>query len=87
MYIWTGRVVADALVEENRNMLGSTFTNTNGEYILKVPPVQHKGYTGWYNNIHVTKNGYSFYCSQSMYHTDDDIGRTFTVNFILYPDN
>lgn len=76
--------VSNALVEENKNMLGSTFTDFNGDYKLQVTPVEHKGYTGWYNNLHVRKTGYSFYTNKQIFHTDADIGRTFTVDFIIY---
>ena len=79
--------VSEALVEESNNMLGSTFTDANGQYVLTVPPIEHDGYTGWYNTIRVRKTGYSYYCAKQIYHTDDDIGRTFTMNFILYPED
>ncbi len=94
--IYTGRVVdeynmpiADAVVDaqaQKGGLLGSTYTDANGQYTLKTPPVQHTGYINWWNDIVAYKPGYHT-SYRSVSHTDDDIGRTYTFNFILYKED
>ncbi len=76
------------------NKLTSTFTDQYGEYTIEVPRIKKEGeyqeeiYSGntknisWTNYIEVSKIGYT-YANQSVSHNSSDLGKSYTINFVL----
>lgn len=78
-----GIPLAGVSVEECNYSMGTSYTDSNGQYKLEVPP--YYSYTSWKYQIKASKTGYiSEY--QHYSHSLNDLGKIISLNFTLTKD-